>query len=446
MTNAERLYILAVRALVPALPAARLFPGKLPAAIAGRARAPEEARAWAERGRRDERPLLWLHGASAGELSGTAPIVTRLRQTEPDLQLVVTCSSPSGLSTARGLSPDHHGYVPVDTPAACGSVLETLRPDALVYAKVDVWPGLSRAAQERGVPQGMVNATVRPGSSRLRWPSRTLLREAYGRLEAVGAVDERERDPLVALGVRPEAIRLTGDAALEQALARVRTARERGDRRLPLRRPRTLRLVAGSTWPADEERLIEAAAEIGSRLELVLVPHEPSRAAVDRLTALCAARLPGEPRIWSRLPRDTAGGDSEAPDAEAAGPIIVDVVGLLAELYLEADVAYVGGAFDATGLHSVVEPAAAAVPVLFGPLYDRWEAEELLRVGAALSLEDGTVASGIGALLEDAERRASMGRAARALVERAGDAASAGAALVTGLLETGLRKRLGEAA
>lgn len=444
MSPSERLCSLAIGALRPLLPAAALLPDKLAAAFRGRRLAAERARAWAAAERRPERPLLWLHGASAGELTGAAPLLRRLREERPELQVAVTCSSPSGLETAASLDADYHGYVPLDARPDCELALDALRPDALVFAKLDLWPVLCGAAAERGVPLGLVNASVRPGSSRLRWPARTLMRGTYGRLDAVGAVSERESAPLRELGVREEAIRVTGDAAFGQALARVAAARAAGLARLPPRPAGAVRLIGGSTWPADEEVLVEAAAAIGSRLDLVLVPHEPSEETVERLTGLCRDRLGTGPRIWSRLVREGEAAElagAPPPPDPGPGPIVVDAVGVLAELYLEADFALVGGAFDATGLHSVIEPASAGLPVLFGPLHDRWEADDLLARGAAIVLERTAAAAAIEALVVDAGRRGEMGRAARRYVEEAPDATAAGSRLIGDLLVAGVSFR-----
>jgi 3-deoxy-D-manno-octulosonic-acid transferase len=446
VSRSERLYYLAVGALRPLLPAAGLLPEKLAEAVRGRRLAAERARDWAAAERRPERPLLWLHGASAGELAGAAPVLRLLRDERPEVQLAVTCSSPSGLDAARTLDADYHGYVPLDARPECEEALDALRPDALVFAKLDLWPVLCRVAAERGVPLGLVNATVRPGSSRLRWPARSLMREIYAQLDAVGAVSERERASLRDLGVRDEAIRITGDAAFAQASSRVAAARARGEQRLPPRAAGAARLVAGSTWPADEEVLVEAAAGIGPALELVIVPHEPSEETMHRLVELCRDRLGMEPRIWSRLAAGDEPGRDPGPGrgaATAPTPILVDAVGILADLYLEADLALVGGAFDATGLHSVIEPAAAGLPVLFGPLHDRWEADDLLVRGAAMALERSTATAAIRGLVEGAGRRAEMGEAARRYVEEAPDATDAGCRLIAELLARGVSSRRG---
>ncbi|MDP2471880.1 MAG: glycosyltransferase N-terminal domain-containing protein [Candidatus Palauibacterales bacterium] len=442
MSLLESVYNVAVNVLRPLLPAFGAASPKVSAAVEGRRAAAAAIARWAERERDPFRPLLWLHGASAGELAGAIPVVDRLRETSPGLQLLVTYSSPSAEGVLDELVADYAGYPPLETMASCREAVESSRPDAMVFAKLDAWPALTRVASDAGVRLGMINATVRPSSSRLRGPGRQLLTPSYRRLDSVGAVSEDEIARLELLGTRPEAIQVTGDASFERALDRIERARDRGPSdgpRLPARGPRTVRLCAGSTWPEDERVLIEAVARLqGSRvdaaptaeLELILVPHEPDAAAVRRIRALCLEHLGVEPRLWS-----TREGVTET--GEIRRPLIVDAVGFLVELYLECDIAWVGGGIGGEGLHSVVEPAAASLPVLFGPVHDRWEARELMRRDAAAEAPPEGVPALLESLLADPRRRREMGAAGRDYVESGRGAGDASARLVMELLDPG---------
>ena len=109
-------------------------------------------------------------------------------------------------------------------------------------------------------------------------------------------------------------------------------------------------------------------------------------------------------------------------------------MGFLAELYLECDLAWVGGGIGGEGLHSVVEPAAAGLPVLFGPVYDRWEARQMVRKGIGLEVEPDLVPSILSGLAGDPGRRTDMGAEARLYVESGRGATEASARLLVGLL------------
>ena len=424
----ESLYSLSMIAVRPVLPVAGAVSPRLSSAAAGWRSSASAIRAWAAEHRDPDRSLLWLHGSSAGEIAGGAPVVRELRRRTPDLQMIVTHFSSSGASAAEALQPDLAAYLPLDSTSEAGRALDAASPDAVVFAKLDVWPGLTRAAERRRIPLGMINATVRPSSSRLGPLARRLLMPAYGRLGTVGAVSDADGQRLAGLGVEPGAIRVTGDAAFDEALVRL-DGSSSSARRLAPRLPGRVRLVAGSTWPSDDEVLLRAVRELrddGVEIDLVLVPHQPTREAIRALTALCAQALERAPRLWSAGDRDPA-----------AGALIVDAVGFLAELYAEGDIAWVGGGFGDSGLHSVLEPAAAAVPILFGPQYERFEGVGLIRRGAAEEVRPETAVRTLGRLARDAGLRAEMGRQARTYVERGRGAASAGADLVAGLMRRG---------
>ena len=145
---------------------------------------------------------------------------------------------------------------------------------------------------------------------------------------------------------------------------------------LPLPDDGALTLIAGSTWPPDEARLLPSLTRLMREiptLRVVLVPHEPVASHIDPL------------RRWA-MENGLAVRSTSEKDARDARVILVDTVGVLAEAYAHASVAYVGGAFS-TGVHSVIEPAIAGLPVVFGPRHDNsFEAIQLIERGAATSV------------------------------------------------------------
>src|SRR5207249_1856676 len=252
-------------------------------------------------------------------------------------------------------------YLPFDRPAHIDAVLAALQPSALVFAKLDVWPELTLAAARRGVKLGLIAATVAPHSSRLRWPARQWAEAAYRALDRIGTISEEDGRRLRALGARSEAIQVTGDTRYDSVVERA----ERFDRtrepflRLGAVRADAFTIVAGSTWPGDEAVVLPAFADLLAQVptaRLILAPHEPHP---DHLAgiALVARRL--------NLPRPVR--LSQLEHAAPSPVIVVDRVGILADLYALADVAFVGGGYHRAGLHSVLEPAVFGVPVIVGP-------------------------------------------------------------------------------
>lgn len=381
---------------------------------------------WARESRVSARPLVWMHASSVGEGLQARPVLAGLRNAQPDLQLAYTFFSPSAEKFARSLQVDFADYLPFDSRGDARAVLDALRPSVLAFSKLDVWPALVAAAHARGVRLALVSATLSARSKRRSAISAALTRDAYSMLDAVGAIDEADAEGLAGIGVRREAITITGDTRYDQVWARARAIADREPLLAPLRSDRAT-LVAGSTWPADERELLPAWIATRARVpgaRLIIAPHEPTAnhlAPIERWASehgLALAR--------------TSAGDP----ARTADVLLVDGVGMLGDLYALASVAYVGGGFHDAGLHSVLEPAAFGVPVLFGPRHESSRDARLLAASGGGASVATSVALGaqLTEWLTNPDARAAAGASARTMVERGTGASARSVALIEKLL------------
>jgi 3-deoxy-D-manno-octulosonic-acid transferase len=322
---------------------------------------------------------------------------------------------------------DFRDYLPFDAASATRSALDALKPTAIVFSKVDVWPTLTREARARGVRLGLISATLAPRSSRRTGIAAAVLRDAYARLDAVGAIDADDAERLAELGVRPHVIEVTGDTRYDQVWARAAGVDRSTSLLSPLVSARPT-FVAGSTWPADERVVLPAWLGLRRELpeaRLIIAPHEPTAAhlvAIERWAE------------QSRLSHARFG----TPEAGSTDVVVVDRVGVLGDVYALAAVAFVGGGFHAAGLHSVVEPAAFGVPVIFGP---RWrmsrDAATLLEAkGAAAVAGVDDLAARLREWLGSPSARRMAGDRARDVVRLGLGAADRTVALVARLLES----------
>jgi 3-deoxy-D-manno-octulosonic-acid transferase len=373
-----------------------------------------------------ERKLLWMHAPSVGEGLQARPVLELFRERAPRTQLAYTYFSPSAERFARALDVDFRDVLPFDTAGDARVAMNALAPTALVFSKLDVWPSLVREASRRGVRLGLVSATLASGSSRNSGLAAKLLCDAYARLDRVGAISADDAERLVALGVSSSAVSVIGDTRFDQVWKRASSADRASPLLGPLRSERVT-LVAGSTWPADERPLLAAWHGVRTRapnVRLIIAPHEPTASHVAPILRWCAE---------SRL-RFATLGHPAAPDADV---VVVDRVGVLGDLYALADIAYVGGGFHAAGLHSVLEPAAFGVPVLFGPRYSNSrEAHTLLHVGAAVSCDETrSLETALARWVRDGEARRQAGDAARYVVQDGLGAAERSYELVASLMD-----------
>ncbi len=410
------------------VPAVALAAPKLRDGDRGRRAAVERLQRWARESRDRSRPLVWLHASSVGEGLQAESVLLELKLLVPHAQYLYTHFSPSAVALAGRLPVDVADYLPYDLSASTERLVGALAPDLLVFSKLDLWPELATRASAWGAAVALVAATVSPGSGRLRWPARQLLRPGYAAVSAAAAIADDDASRLAELGATAERIQVLGDPRFDSVVAKVRAVAP-DDPLLRFGRGAPT-LVAGSTWPGDEAVLLKAFARVRAAradARLILVPHEPTTPNLDALeSAAIRAGLPAPVRLST---------------AESPAPLlIVDRVGLLAALYGTGVLAYVGGGFGRAGLHSVLEPAAWGLPVAFGP---RWresrDAGLLLAAGAALDLPDGSGAADVLAhawerWIGDEATRVAQGRKAREVVERGLGAARRSAEMLARLI------------
>lgn len=375
--------------------------------------------------RRPGRPLLWMHAPSVGEGLQARPVLELARARLSAAQLAYTYFSPSAERFAQSLDVDFRDVLPFDATTDARATLEALAPTALVFSKLDVWPTLAREASRRGVRLGLISATLASGSSRRRGLAAALLRDAYARLDRVGAISDDDAERLVELGVPASRISVTGDTRYDQVWARAAAARLDSPLLAPLRGGRPT-LVAGSTWPSDERYLLGAWRGIRERhpeTRMLIAPHEPTAEHLAPIEKWCES----ESVTCARL------GAEAAAEADV---VLVDRVGVLGDLYALADVAFIGGGFHAAGLHSVLEPAAFGTPVVFGPRHaGSRDAGLLLAARAAATSHDTTsLEASLEAWLDDPVARRNSGDAAREVVRAGLGAAERSYELVASLM------------
>lgn len=355
---------------------------KLAQGLAGRRSAHERLARWGREQRDPERPTIWFHAPSVGESLQALAVIEALREREAGVQIAFTHFSPSAVRLASRMPVDVAGYLPWDLPGPIAQVLDAMSPELIVFTKTEVWPVLVDEAVHRGIAVALVAGTVAERSSRLRPAARALLAPSWHALTSACAIADKDGARLRTLGVRAGALSVTGDPGIDSAAQRARAADPAAPFLAPFLADSRPTLVAGSTWNSDEDVLIPAVQAVREQvpdLRLILAPHEPG---LGRVNVICRRLAVGG---WSTA---TLSDIEKSGSVDGVDAVVVDRVGVLAELYTVGRIAYVGGGFHGAGLHSVLEPAAARLPVLFGPRHQSVSAAaDLIACGAARSVE-----------------------------------------------------------
>jgi 3-deoxy-D-manno-octulosonic-acid transferase len=388
---------------------AAAFDAKLARGVRGRLGLAERLAAHADR----VRGGVWFHVTSVGEYEQARPLIAAIAARPDAPPVAVTHFSPSGYDYARRHPVAAiHDYLPFDHPADMERLVRQWRPRLLVFVKFDCWPNQVLAADRAGVPLVLLAGSLQPGSARLKPVARKLYRDLFDRFAHLGVCTPEDAARFTdRLGVSCP-VSVTGDTRVEQVILRYE-ASAGGATATRLKELGGRLLVLGSTWPPDEKLWLPILPDLLAAvpdLRVVLTPHEPHP---DRLASLERSldRLGVARRRLSDLMANPVG------PGDPARVIVVDSIGVLAEIYRAGHLTYVGGSFT-TGVHNTMEPAIGRMPVMFGPVIrNAEEAGVLVRRGAGFVLRRPAEAlETAAALLNDPERLAALGATARQVV------------------------------
>ncbi|MDP6340137.1 MAG: glycosyltransferase N-terminal domain-containing protein [Candidatus Marinimicrobia bacterium] len=337
--------------------------------------------------------IYWFHAASHGEFEQVKPVLTGLKEVEPQSLSVVSFFSPSGYNHVNDEHIDCKVYLPFDIPWVVKKCLKTIQPKKLILAAYDVWPNLIWGAKFLGIHSTLFAARFSENTIKLSPGIRNFYGNVYSCLSAIYTISNQDHNRLqrILYPVGKPIVRVLGNPRYDQVKRKAdKFTRERTES--VLLRPK--RLLIGSVHSEDEMVILDSIVSLMKEVEdlsLVWVPHEPSERIVSTAESFFQSKHFSTGRLGYKNPGQI--------DAEV---IIVDTIGRLSQLYWFGRIAYIGGGFS-SGVHNVMEPAIARLPVFFGPRYNNFhEAEELIADGGGFSIESGTdLYLGIKHLFED---------------------------------------------
>lgn len=294
---------------------------------------------------------IWIHAAS-GEIEYARPVIRELKKRFPRVPILVTYSSPSAKKILAQLSEvDAWCAVPWDLPPHIQKFLDEWNPRMVLFARTDVWPTLAHVTRSRKLPMILFSATFAENSSRISGLSGMLNKYALDQLSEIHCVGEEDIKNLHSLNLKAPLI-ASGDTRFDQVFHRLENPKVLKTELLPS--PEDFIFIAGSTWSQDEAVLVPALKDLTADIRVMIAPHETTEQHLQDL----------EKSILDHGLRSQRYSTSSVWSSPQI--LIVDQVGILAELYTWADVAFVGGSFKKQ-VHSVMEPLAAGLPVIVGP-------------------------------------------------------------------------------
>lgn len=315
--------------------------------------------------------LVWFHAASLGEFEQGRPVMEALKTAEPGTKILLTFFSPSGYEIRKNYAgADYILYLPSDTPGNARYFIEQLKPDAAVFIKYEFWYNYLHELHHRHIPVYLISALFRPGQPFFKsWG--TLHRRMLGFFTRLFVQDEESVRLLKSIGIQNA--QRTGDTRFDRVKQIAGAAQEIEKVKqfcngLPA-------VVCGSTWPPDEDLLMNYIDNASGAYKWIIAPHEIGESHIKTILEKCKKKI-------------VRYSDENASLAEAE-VLIVDCIGLLSSIYRYGKMAYIGGGFG-VGIHNTLEAAVYGIPVIFGPKYQKFnEAVSLIREGGAFSIGSG---------------------------------------------------------
>ena len=326
----------------------------------------------------ENKTRIWFHTASYGEFEQAKPVLSALKENDQQVSIIVSLFSPSAYENiAKFPAVDIITYLPFDSYWNAEKYISLIDPKVAVIVRHDIWPNHLWRAKKEGIPVILFDATLRPDSSRFYPIVRNFSKTIYNTFDDILAASHKDLERLKKLYSKHDHLQAVGDTKYDQAMKRSQEV-EKLEAVIDLDAFDGKRvLVAGQTHLSDERHIIPAFKKLSAQIDnliMILAPHEPTSENITSCEAALGALKLSYLRL-SQYRKHQTNVDFQI--------LIVDSMGVLANLYRFAEVVFMGGSFR-PGIHNVLEPSVYGVPILFGPkIQVSTEAQELVtRKGA----------------------------------------------------------------
>src|SRR5688572_22771803 len=348
---------------------------------------------------------LWIHAVSVGETLAAQPVVARIMEQRPQTSIVFTTTTLTGQAQARRLYSDATvTYFPFDFAFSVKRFLDHHNPRVFATLETEIWPNVTRIARQRGLKLILANGRISDRSLPRYRAFRIVVGSVLRKYDRILAREEMDRERFVAIGAPGEIVEVSGNVKFDYQPDEAPL--EIGSLLETLFAGRKV-VVLGSTMEGEDEDLLPEVERLLAEHHafVVIAPRKPER------FELVANLLAASPLRFVR--RTELEPDQPPPQADV---LLLDTFGELARIYRYATAAFIGGTLVPKGGHNPIEPAAAGVPVCFGPSMSNFReiAQVFLRNEAAAEVRDAAEAIDFaGAMLDNTSMRNQWGERAR---------------------------------
>lgn len=332
-----------------------------------------------------DRPVVWLHAVSVGEVNLLSTILKEFERREQDIEFVISTTTAAGYALAKTKYASRIVfYCPLDFSWAVRRALQRLQPELLILAELELWPNLIRFAKASGARVAVINGRLSEKSFRGYRRIRPLIARTLERIDLITAQNEEYADRFRQLGAKSTVVHVTGSLKYDGATTDRQNPKTVRLAALAGFGPQDVIFLAGSTQEPEEALALDsylALAPEHPELRLVIVPRHP-----ERFPAVAQMLAKRNIVFQRRSELDIQGVNSDAR------VLLVDTVGELGAWWGTARIAFVGGSLSTRGGQNMIEPAAYGAAVSFGTSTRNFRdiVAALLGAGGAHVVQDGT--------------------------------------------------------
>ena len=313
---------------------------------------------------------IWFHAASLGEYEQGLPVIEKIKVQYPNHKIVVTFFSPSGYEIRKNNAvADVTVYLPLDTKSNAKRFIQAIHPEMVFFIKYEYWPNYLNELKKQNIKTYLISGIFREGQAFFKWYG-SFYRNALESFDYFFVQNDSSKQLIQSIGFNN--VKVSGDTRFDRVVSILELDNSL-DFIEQFKNHQTT-IVIGSSWPKDENLLINYINNSSEDVKFIIAPHNIKS---DQIT-----------NLKSQITKSTVlFSEKNNIDLSSFNVFIIDTIGILTKIYSYADIAYVGGGFGNPGVHNILEPATFGLPIVIGPNYSHFaEATALVNLDGCISI------------------------------------------------------------
>lgn len=315
---------------------------------------------------------IWFHAASLGEYEQGLPVIEKIKIQYPSHKIIVTFFSPSGYEVRKNNTvADVTVYLPLDTKSNAKKFIKLARPEMAFFIKYEFWPNYLNELKQQEIKTYLISGIFRENQMFFKWYG-SFYRNALKTFDYFFVQNEKSKKLIQSIGFNN--VKISGDTRFDRVVSILE--RDNSLDFIKEFKDNKITIVIGSSWPKDENILIEYINQSSEDVKFIIAPHNIKQEQIINLTS----QITKSTVLYS---------EKEGKKLSEFQIFIIDTIGILTKIYSYGDIAYVGGGFGNPGVHNILEPSTFGLPIVIGPNYSHFaEATALVNMQGCNSISN----------------------------------------------------------